>query len=137
MPRFMVQVRASKDSESGTPPSTDLMLKMLAYNQSLAEAGVIISGNGLLSSAAGARITFDASGDASVASGPFDLETVVSGYWVFEAKDLEEAIGWARKAPMKAGATLEVRKVSGPEDFGEQATDEVKTAHAELGKKMG
>lgn len=110
---------------------------MLAYNKSLTEAGVILSGNGLLSSSTGARITFDSLGTSTVAPGPFDLETAVSGYWLFEAEDLEEAIGWARKPPMKEGATLEVRMVSASEEFGEQATDEVKAAHTELGKQMG
>ena len=121
MPRFMVQVRATKESESGSSPSQETMLQMMAYNKSLVDAGVIFSGNGLLASSKGARVTFGAAGASSVLPGPFDVETLVSGYWIFEAKDLHEATARAQKAPFKEGAVLEVRKVSGPEDFGGQA----------------
>ncbi|SPN99145.1 uncharacterized protein DNG_02180 [Cephalotrichum gorgonifer] len=117
MPRYMVQVRASAEGESGAPPTEERMLQMMAFNKSLADAGVMLSGNGLLASSKGARISFDAAGGTTVTPGPFALETVVSGYWILETKDLDEAIDWARKAPLKPGATLEVRKVSGPEDF--------------------
>lgn len=113
----MVQVRATKDAESGAEPSQETILQMTAYNKSLMDAGVMLSGNGLLSSSKGARITFDASGGSTVTPGPFDLETLVSGYWVFEAKDLDEAIEWAKKAPFKEGQTLEVRRVWTAEDI--------------------
>lgn len=117
MPRFMVQVRATQSAESGVAPSQETMLQMMAYNKSLMDAGVMLSGNGLLSSSKGARITFGASGDSAVTPGPFNVETLVSGYWVFEAKDLEEAVEWAKKAPFKEGQVLEVRRVSTAEDF--------------------
>lgn len=117
----MVQVRATKDAESGAGPAQETLLQMMAYNKSLVDAGVILSGNGLLSSSKGARVAFDASGSSTVTPGPFDVETLVSGYWIFEAKDLQEAIEWAQKAPFKEGATLEVRKVSTPEDLGQAA----------------
>ena len=91
MSHLIVQVRATKDSETGTPPSTDIMLKMLAYKKSLSEASVNPSANGLLSSPNGTRINFvDGSGNITVTPGPFNLETVMSGYWIFGAKDLKE-----------------------------------------------
>ena len=88
------------------------MANMMAFNQSLVEAGVMLSGNGLVpTSQAGARITFGGSGQTTVASGPFAVETVVSGYWILLTDTMQEAIQWAQKAPIKDG-TLEVRQVA-------------------------
>ena len=78
----------------------------------------MLSGNGLLSSSEGARIAFDASGSSAVAPVPFAIETLISGYWILDAKGLQEAVEWAGKAPL---VTLGVRKVSVPENFGGQA----------------
>jgi len=117
MPKFMFQVRSSKEAESGTPPTAERMTLMMTYNKSLVDAGILLSGNGLLASSRGARVSFDSAGNSSVASGPFDVNTVISGYWIIQANDLAEALDWARKAPFKDGATIEVRQVASAEDF--------------------
>ncbi|PKS08509.1 hypothetical protein jhhlp_004894 [Lomentospora prolificans] len=117
MPKYMLQVRSSKDAETGVPPTAERMTLMMTYNKSLVDAGILLSGNALLASSKGARVTFDASGNPSVANGPFATETVISGYWIIQTNDLDEALDWARKAPLKDGATIEVRQIASAEDF--------------------
>jgi len=132
MPKFMIQVRATEEGESGARPKTDMLLKMAEYNKTLVDAGMLIDGNGLLNSTKGARIAFHSAGASVVTKGPFAYDSLVSGYWIWEAKDLQEAISWAQKAPFTEGSILEVRQVAGPDDFGDQMTAEVKAANEQL-----
>ena len=130
--RFMVIVKATEDSEKGAMPSQDLLEAMGAYNEELVKAGVMLDGDGLRPSSYGARVRFDDEGNASVIDGPFaETKELVSGYWVFEVSSKEEAVEWARKAPLRGGE-LEIRPFSVPEDFGEAFTPELQEKENEL-----
>ncbi|KAJ5896257.1 uncharacterized protein N7473_005656 [Penicillium subrubescens] len=137
MPKFMLLVRATHDSESGIPPSTAIIEEMMAYNTSLSEAGILLGAEGFLSSSKGARVSFTPQNESSVAPGPFTIESIISGFWIIKSKSLDEAISWARKAPFRAeGSAIEVRQIAGPEDFfGNQLTDELKTHEEELRRR--
>ena len=97
--RFMVIVKASKDSEAGVLPSPKLLTEMGKYNEELAKAGVMLAGEGLQASSKGARVRFSGS-DRDVINGPFDLaKDLIAGFWIFQVKSKEEAIEWAKRIP--------------------------------------
>lgn len=123
--RFMVIVKASKDSEAGVLPSPKLLTEMGKYNEELAKAGVMLAGEGLQASSKGARVRF--SGLArTVINGPFDLsKDLIAGFWIFQVKSKEEAIEWAKRIPFTEGE-IEIRQVFEAEDFGPSLTPEVK-----------
>lgn len=123
--RFMVIVKASKDSEAGVLPSPKLLTEMGKYNEELAKAGVMIAGEGLQASSKGARVRFSGS-DRTVINGPFDLaKDLIAGFWIFQVKSKEEAIEWAKRIPFTEGE-IEVRQVFEAEDFGPSLTPEVR-----------
>jgi hypothetical protein len=124
--RFMVIVKANKDSEAGVMPSTELLAAMGRFNEELVKAGMMEAGEGLHPSAKGARINY-ASGQAKVARGPFNLTgDLAAGFWMIKAKSLDEAIDWMKRAPFDGGAEIEIRQVFSPEDFGEALTPELR-----------
>ena len=130
--RFMVIVKASRDSEAGVMPSTELLTAMGKFNEEMAKAGVIEAGEGLHPSAKGARIKYS-SGQSSVSRGPFNLTSdLVAGFWVIKTKSLDEAIGWMKRAPFDGGAEIEIRQVFSPEDFGEALTPELREQEQRL-----
>jgi hypothetical protein len=130
--RFMVIVKASRDSEAGVMPSTELLTAMGKFNEEMAKAGVIEAGEGLHPSAKGARIKYS-SGQSSVSRGPFNLTSdLVAGFWVIKTKSLDEAIGWMKRAPFDGGAEIEIRQVFSPEDFGEALTPELREQEERL-----
>ncbi|KAK4443374.1 hypothetical protein QBC34DRAFT_417199 [Podospora aff. communis PSN243] len=134
MPKFALLVRATALSESGKlpPDASTLLTKMTAYNALLLDSGVLLAGDGLTASSRGARVYFSSS-PPTVKKGPFDLDTLVSGYWMIQAKDLDEAIEWAKRIPFGTDdGVVEVRPVTGPEDFGEHMTEELKAKDEEL-----
>ncbi|HET9365079.1 MAG TPA: YciI family protein [Candidatus Angelobacter sp.] len=123
--RFMVIVKASKDSEAGVLPSPKLLTEMGKYNEELAKASVMLAGEGLQASSKGARVRFSGS-DRSVINGPFDLtKDLIAGFWIFQVKSKEEAIEWAKRIPFTEGE-IEIRQVFEAEDFGPSLTPEVK-----------
>lgn len=123
--RFMVIVKASKDSEAGVLPSPKLLTEMGKYNEELAKAGVMIAGEGLQASSKGARVRFSGS-DRAVINGPFDLsKDLIAGFWIFQVKSKEEAIEWAKRIPFTEGE-IEIRQVFEAEDFGPSLTPEVR-----------
>lgn len=123
--RFMVIVKANKDSEAGVLPSPKLLVEMGKYNEELAKAGVMLAGEGLQASSKGARVRFSGS-DRSVINGPFDLtKDLIAGFWIFQVKSKEEAIEWAKRIPFTEGE-IEIRQVFEAEDFGPSLTPEVK-----------
>ena len=125
MAQFMVIVKGD-DPDGERTPTEEMFTRMGAYNQTLLDAGVMKDGNGLLPSSVAHRIEFQGAGDTTIVDGPFaESKELVSGYWILECDTIEDAVTWARKAPFDAGQTLEVRKVAGPEDFGDAYTDEV------------
>ncbi|WP_394830585.1 YciI family protein [Pendulispora rubella] len=115
--RFMVIVKANKDSEAGILPSAELLTAMGKYNEELVKAGVMLSGEGLHPSAKGARIRFGAK-EPTVIDGPFsEAKELVAGFWLFQVKSRDEAIDWIKRAPFGEGAELELRQVFDAEDF--------------------
>lgn len=129
--RFMVIVKASKDSEAGVLPSPKLLTEMGKYNEELAKAGVMLAGEGLQASAKGARVRFSGS-DRTVINGPFDLgKDLIAGFWIFQVKSKEEAIEWAKRIPFTEGE-IEIRQVFEAEDFGPALTPEVKEQEERL-----
>jgi hypothetical protein len=123
--RFMVIVKASKESEAGILPTTDLLESMGKYNEQLVKAGVMLAGDGLHPSSKGVRIKFD-SGRTTVTDGPFaETKELIAGYWVWQVKSRDEAIEWLKRAPFGGGAEIELRQVFEPEDFGVAATPEI------------
>jgi len=130
--RFMVIVKASKDSEAGVMPSTELIAAMGKFNAEMVKAGVMQAGEGLHPSSKGARLTYSG-GRAGVRRGPFDLTNdLVSGFWLIETKSLDEAVDWMKRAPFDGGAEIEIRQVFSAEDFGEALTPELRDQEARL-----
>jgi len=130
--RFMVIVKASRDSEAGVMPSTELLTAMGKFNEEMAKAGVIEAGEGLHPSAKGARVKYS-SGQSTVSRGPFNLTgDLVAGFWLIQTKSLDEAIGWMKRAPFDGGAEIEIRQVFSPEDFGEALTPELREQEERL-----
>jgi hypothetical protein len=119
--RYMMIVRASKDSEAGVLPSRELLEAMGRFNEEMANAGVLVSGEGLHASSQGARIRFS-EGRPTVIDGPFaETKELIAGFWMIEVKSKEEAIGWATRCPAPFGdhqeGELELRKVFEASDF--------------------
>ena len=108
--RFMVIVKANRDSENGVLPSTEMLQQMGKYNQELVDAGVMLAGEGLQASSKGARIRFE--GDRrTVVDGPFaETKELVAGFWIWKVKSKAEAIDWLKRAPFKDGEELEIRR---------------------------
>ena len=127
--RFMVMVKADKNSEAGALPDEKLLAAMGKYNEELAKAGVLISGEGLHPSSKGARIRFSGS-KRSVINGPFpETKDLVAGFWIFQVKSKEEAIEWVKRSPNPFPGTeseIEIRQVFESEDFGAEFTPELR-----------
>jgi PhnB protein len=117
--KVMVFVKATKDSEAGVMPSQELMAAMGAYNQSLIQAGIMKDGGGLKPTRYAKRVHFSGTGRI-VTDGPFtETKEIVSGYWLWEVKSVEEAVEWVRKCPnpMLTDSDIDIRPLLGPEDF--------------------
>lgn len=126
--RFMVMVKATKDSEAGVMPSEELLTAMGKYNEELAKAGIMLAGEGLQPSSKGARVRFSGS-KRTVVDGPFaETKELVAGFWLWKVKSKEEAIEWVKRCPnpMPGDSEIEIRQVFEAEDFGEQFTPELK-----------
>ncbi|MGD9869089.1 MAG: YciI family protein [Hyphomicrobiales bacterium] len=136
--RFMVIVKATKDSEAGVMPSEKLLGDMARFNEEMVKAGIMLDGNGLQPSSKGARIRF--SGDKrTVIDGPFaETKELVAGYWIIQVKSRQEAIEWMKRCPNPhdEGGELEIRQLFELEDFGESdAVDHHKRLGEELAAK--
>jgi hypothetical protein len=115
--RFMVMVKATKDSEAGAPPTRELLEAMMAYNEELVKAGIMMGGEGLQPSSKGARVQFDGAKRA-VVDGPFaETKELVAGFWILQVKSLEEAIEWLKRAPFQDGQ-VEIRPVAEAAEVG-------------------
>ena len=136
--RIMVFVKANEDTEAGTPPDTEMLTEMGKFNEELVKAGIMLDGNGLHPSSAGARIQF--SGDQrKVVDGPFaETKELVAGYWLWQVRDMDEAIEWAQRCPNPTGeeSVLELRPVYELEDFGDAVTPEVREQDARLRSEL-
>lgn len=139
--RFMVIVKADKNSEAGVLPSTELLQAMGKYNEELAKAGVLLAGEGLQSSSKGARVRFSADGTRTVIDGPFaETKELVAGYWIFQVKSKQEAIDWVKRCPAPMGpgqeAEIEIRQVFDAADFGERFTPELREAEERISRQI-
>ena len=133
--KVVVFVKATKNSEAGVMPTTDLISAMMKYNEELVKAGIMQGGDRLQPSSYGVRIRVD--GDArTVVNGPFaETSELVAGYWLWNVKDMAEALAWAKRCPSPMPgevSELEIRPVYGPEDFGEAFTPELRDKYNEL-----
>ena len=133
--KVMVLVKATKNSENGVMPDTQLFIEMGKYNEELVKAGIMLAGEGLHPSSKGKRIQMGG-GKRTVIDGPFtETKELVAGFWIWQVKSMEEAVEWARRCPDPMPgeeAILELRPVLGIEDFGEAATPEVREQEARL-----
>jgi hypothetical protein len=123
--RFMVLVKASRESEAGEMPSTELLAEMGRYNEELVKAGVMLAGEGLHPSSRGKRVRFD--GDKRrVIDGPFsETKELLAGFWLIQVKSPEEAVEWVKRIPFREGE-VEIRQVFESEDFGDAMTPELR-----------
>jgi hypothetical protein len=132
--KFMVMVKATKDSEAGVMPSTELLTAMQRYNEELVKAGVMVAGEGLHPSSRGARVRFDGK-KRTVLDGPFaETKELVAGFWIWNVASLAEAVEWLKRCPNPhAGVSeVEIRQIFEAEDFGDALTPELRARDAEL-----
>jgi hypothetical protein len=130
--RFMVIVKANADSEAGILPTEAQLAEMGRYNEELVGAGVMLAGEGLHPSSRGARVRFDGS-TRTVAAGPFaEAGDLVAGFWLLQARSLDECVAWVRRAPFDGGAEIEIRRVAEAEDFGAALTDDIREQEERL-----
>lgn len=132
--RFMVIVKATKETEAGVLPDERMLTEMGKYNEELVNAGIMLAGEGLHSSVKGALIKFSGN-TTSVIDGPFtEAKELIAGFWLWEVKSKEEAIEWARRCPNPTGdeSELEIRQVFEAEDFGAEFTPELQAQEARL-----
>jgi hypothetical protein len=116
--RFMLLVKANRDSEAGAIPDQKMLSEMGRYNQELLNAGIMLAGEGLQPSSKGVRVKFSAGGPPTVTNGPFPETTqLVAGYWLWQAKSKEEAIEWLKRAPFHTDTEVELRQLHEAEDF--------------------
>lgn len=134
--RYMVLVKATAESESGEmPESPEVFEEMNRFNEELVKAGVLVSGEGLHPSSQGARVRFSGT-ERTVTDGPFaETKELIAGFWILDVKSKEEAIEWVRRAPMRDGDELEIRRVYEAEDFGDALPEHIKEFEAEIRAK--
>jgi hypothetical protein len=137
--RVMVLVKATKESEAGIMPSTELLAAMGKYNEELVNAGILQAGEGLHPSVKGKRVAFDGPG-RTVIDGPFaQTSELVAGFWLWKVKDMTEAVAWVKRCPnpMPGPSEIEIRPVFDLADFGDAVTPEVAELHERNREKTG
>ena len=136
--KFMIIVKATTDSEAGALPDEKLLTAMGNYNEELVKAGIMRGGDGLHPSSNGARVRF--SGDTrTVIQGPFaQTSELIAGYWIWEVKDMDEAIEWVKRCPnpMYTESEIEIRRIFTAEDFGDVMTPELREQEERLQKEL-
>ena len=136
--RFMIIVKATKDSEAGVMPSTQLLTEMGQYNEELARAGLLLAGDGLHPSSKGARVRF-AGSKRTVIDGPFaETKELIAGYWIWQCESKAEAIEWVKRCPNphNEDCEIEIRQLFEAEDFGAEFTPELREQEERLCAKM-
>ena len=130
--KVMVLVKASPASEAGEMPGTELLTEMGRFNEALVKAGILLAGEGLHPSSRGARVRFDGR-QRTVIDGPFgETRELVAGFWLWQVRNLDEAIEWIKRAPFDGGAEIELRPVCEADDFGDALTPELREQEARL-----
>ena len=133
--RFMVIVKADKDSEAGVLPSHELLAEMGKFNEELVKAGIMLAGEGLQPSSKGSRVKFSGK-KRTVIDGPFsETKELVAGFWLWQVRSKEEAIEWLKRAPFD-NAEVELRQVFEAEDFGEAFTPELREQEERLRRQV-
>ena len=137
--RFMVMVKATPNSEAGAMPSQELITQMMAFNQQLVDAGIMLAGDGLQPSAKGARVRF-ANSKRTVIDGPFpETKELVAGYWIWQCKSRDEAIEWVKRCPDPMPgeeSEIEIRPLFETEDFGDAVTPEVRAQEERMREQV-
>ena len=136
--RFMVMVKATKDSEAGMLPDKKLLADMGKFNEQLVKAGIMLAGEGLQPSSKGARVRFSGS-KRTVVDGPFtETKELVAGFWLWQCKSLAEAIEWVKRCPnpMPGDSEIEIRQVFEPEDFGAECTPELREQERRINEQI-
>jgi hypothetical protein len=134
--RFMVIVKASKESEAGTLPSENELTAMTKFNEDLVKAGVMLAGEGLQASSKGVRVKFGPGSGKTVIDGPFpETKELIAGFWLWQCKSLEEATEWLKRAPFGGGAEVEIRQVFEAEDFGANLTPETRAREERIARQ--
>jgi hypothetical protein len=124
--RVMVLVKADGSSEAGVMPNKELLTDMGKFNEELVKAGVMLAGEGLHPTSKGKRVRFEGS-KRTVIDGPFaETKELVAGFWLWQVKNIDEAVEWLKRAPFDGGTTVEIRPVFEAEDFGEEFTPELR-----------
>lgn len=137
--RVMVLVKATKDSEAGVLPSTEMMEAMGSFNEALADAGILVVGEGLKPSSQGKRVAFHGANRA-VIDGPFsETGELVAGFWLWEVEDMEEAVEWVKRCPnpMPGPSEVEIRPLYEAADFGDALTPELTEQEDRLRERIG
>ena len=136
--RFMVIVKATPESEAGVMPSQEMLTAMGQYNEELVKAGVMLAGDGLHPSSRGKRVRFSGT-QRSVVDGPFaETKELIAGFWLIQAKSMEEAVEWVKRCPnpMNSDSEIEIRQVFESEEFGEALTPELREQEQRIGEQI-
>jgi hypothetical protein len=134
--QVMVFVKASKQSEAGILPSTEIIAAMTKYNEELVHAGVMLAAEGLQPSSKGARVKFEGS-KRTVTDGPFpETKDLIAGFWIWQVKSLADAVEWLKRAPFGGGVEIEIRPIFEAEDFGKNLTPELREQEQRLRQKI-
>ena len=135
--RVMVMVKATAESEAGQMPSEKLLSDMLAYNEHLVKAGIMLAGDGLHPSGKGKRVRF--SGDKrTVVDGPFtETKELIAGFWIWQVRSMDEAVEWVKRCPnpMESDSDIEIRQIFEADDFGSELTPELRSKEERLRKE--
>jgi len=130
--RVIVFVKASKESEAGQMPTTEILAEMGKYNEQLVKAGVMLAGEGLHPSVKGKRVKFSGS-QRTVIDGPFaETKELIAGFWIWTVQSMDEAVEWLKKAPFGGGMEIEIRPIFEAEDFGRELTPELREREERL-----
>ncbi len=133
--RFMVIVKADKNSEAGVMPSREILTAMGKFNEELVKAGVMLAGEGLHPTSKGKRVRFSG-GKHTIIDGPFtESKELIAGFWLWQVRSMEEAIEWLKRGPFDGGTEIEIRQVFEADDFGAELTPELREQEARLRKQ--
>ena len=134
--RVMVFVPGDANSEAGTMPSPELIGKMMKFNEELVKAGVMLAGDGLTPTSKAKKVRFSGT-QRTVIDGPFaETKELVSGYWIWQVKSMDEAVEWLKRAPFDGGVEVTLRPVFDPGDFGKELTPELRAQQERLGAEI-
>jgi hypothetical protein len=134
--RVLVAVKANKDSEAGVMPTKEILTAMGKFNEELVKAGVMLAAEGLHPSSKGKRIRFEG-GKKTIIDGPFtETKELIAGFWLWQVRNMDEAIEWLKRSPFDGGAEVEIRPVFEAEDFGAELTPELRAQEERLRKEV-